>query len=126
MNELFAVDPPILDGSTVRLLCISFNWSGSTAKFRVSAQAISVEHSAMFRYILYKSAELPYVGASSSKAARHRVVLQQESVGIDAVRAKRSRYLPTVLTPDEVQWVISHLYGVYKLVIQLLYGSGLR
>ncbi len=56
----------------------------------------------------------------------YRVVLQQELVGIDAVRAKRSRYLPTVLTPDEVQPVISHLYGVYKLVIQLLYGSGLR
>lgn len=39
----------------------------------------------------------------------YRVVLQQELVGIDAVRAKRSRYLPTVLTPDEVQRVISHL-----------------
>jgi integron integrase len=52
--------------------------------------------------------------------------LQQELVGINAVRAKTSRYLPTVLTPEEVQQVISHLYGVYKLVIQLLYGSGLR
>ncbi|PSB09903.1 integron integrase, partial [filamentous cyanobacterium CCP2] len=56
----------------------------------------------------------------------YRVVLQQELVGINAVRAKKSRYLPTVLTPEEVQQVISHLYGVYKLVIQLLYGSGLR
>ncbi|WAL59111.1 phage integrase N-terminal SAM-like domain-containing protein [Thermocoleostomius sinensis] len=56
----------------------------------------------------------------------YRIVLQQELVGINAVRAKTSRYLPTVLTPEEVQQVISHLYGVYKLVIQLLYGSGLR
>ncbi|HEY9661277.1 MAG TPA: integron integrase, partial [Allocoleopsis sp.] len=32
----------------------------------------------------------------------------------------------TVLTPEEVHLVISHLYGVYKLLIQLLYGSGLR
>lgn len=56
----------------------------------------------------------------------YRVVLQQELVGINAVRAKKSRYLPTVLTPDEAQQVISHLYGVYKLVVQLLYGSGLR
>lgn len=47
----------------------------------------------------------------------YRVVLQQELVGIDAVRAKRSRYVPTVLTPHEVQRVISHLYGVYKLVV---------
>jgi integron integrase len=47
-------------------------------------------------------------------------------VGVDAVRAKKSRYLPTVLTPEEVQHIIVHLYGVYKLVVQLLYGSGLR
>jgi integron integrase len=56
----------------------------------------------------------------------YRVVLQQELTGIDAVRAKPSRYLPTVLSPEEVHLVISHLYGVYKLLIQLLYGSGLR
>lgn len=56
----------------------------------------------------------------------YRVVLQQELVGIDAVRAKPSRYLPTVLTLEEVQWVMQRLHGVYKLVIQILYGSGLR
>ncbi|MCU0527604.1 MAG: integron integrase, partial [Elainella sp. Prado103] len=56
----------------------------------------------------------------------YRVVLQQELVGIDAVRAKKSRYLPTVLTPDEVHRIIFHLYGVHKLLAQLLYGSGLR
>lgn len=56
----------------------------------------------------------------------YRIVLEQELVGINAVRAKPSRYLPTVLTPDEVQHIIHHLYGVYKLFVQLLYGSGLR
>ncbi len=56
----------------------------------------------------------------------YRVVLQQELVGIDAVRAKPSRYLPTVLTPEEVSQVLAQSYGIYKLVMQLLYGSGLR
>ncbi len=56
----------------------------------------------------------------------YRYVLQQELVGVDAMRAKPSRYLPTVLTPDEVQAVIQALNGVYQLVVQLLYGSGLR
>lgn len=32
----------------------------------------------------------------------YRMVLRPELTGIDAVRAKPSRYLPTVLTPDEV------------------------
>jgi len=56
----------------------------------------------------------------------YRVVLQQELEGINAVRAKRSRYLPTVLTPEEVHQVLQQLHGIHKLVIQLLYGSGLR
>ena len=45
---------------------------------------------------------------------------------LDAVRAKRSRYLPTVLTPEEVKAVIVHLSGIHRLVVQVLYGSGLR
>jgi len=57
----------------------------------------------------------------------YRHVLEQAlDFNIDAVRAKRSRYLPTVLTPTEVQQILSHLFGVHKLVIQILYGSGLR
>jgi integron integrase len=45
---------------------------------------------------------------------------------VDAIRAKRSRYLPTVLTKEEVLAVIQNLSGVYQIVIKLLYGSGLR
>jgi len=56
----------------------------------------------------------------------YRAVLQQELVGIDALRAKPSRYLPTVLTPDEVERIIQHLYGTYKLLVQLPRGRGLR
>jgi integron integrase len=57
----------------------------------------------------------------------YRNVLEQAlDFDINAVRAKRSRYLPTVLTPTEVQEILNHLFGVHKLVIQLLYGSGLR
>ena len=48
-----------------------------------------------------------------------RVVLQQELVGIDAVRAKQARYLLTVLTPEETQQVIAHRYGVFKLAVPL-------
>lgn len=45
---------------------------------------------------------------------------------LDAVRAKKSRYLPTVLTKAEVRSVLQNLSGVHQLFIQLLYGSGLR
>jgi integron integrase len=57
----------------------------------------------------------------------YRVVLDRAlEEPIDALRAKPSRYLPTVLTPEEVKVIIGQLSGEYKLLIQLLYGSGLR
>jgi integron integrase len=57
----------------------------------------------------------------------YRAVLKQElDMSIDAVRAKRSRYLPTVLTREEVLAVIQNLPGVHQLFVQVLYGSGLR
>ncbi|MBW4551361.1 MAG: integron integrase [Aphanocapsa sp. GSE-SYN-MK-11-07L] len=57
----------------------------------------------------------------------YRHVLHQDIEGrIDAVRAKQSRYLPTVLTQDEAIAVIQQLSGVYQLVAKLLYSSGLR
>ncbi|MGK7908443.1 MAG: integron integrase [Synechococcus sp.] len=45
---------------------------------------------------------------------------------IDAIRAKRSRKLPTVLTVEEVRSVIRQMSGVHRIIVQLLYGSGLR
>nr|QFZ92001.1 hypothetical protein EKO22_06075 [Synechococcus elongatus PCC 11802] len=45
---------------------------------------------------------------------------------INAVRAKPSRYLPTVLTPDEVKAIIVYFSGMHCLTVKLLYGGGLR
>jgi len=44
----------------------------------------------------------------------------------DLVRALRSQHLPVVLTVDEVREVIAQLQGTSRLVVQLLYGAGLR
>jgi integron integrase len=57
----------------------------------------------------------------------YRYVLKQPLPdSIDAVRAKPSRYLPTVLTRQEVRMVMEHTSGAQGLVLQLLYGTGLR
>jgi integron integrase len=57
----------------------------------------------------------------------YRHVLHQDIEGtIDAVRAKQSRYLPTVLTHDQAIAVIDQISGVYQIIAKLLYGSGLR
>jgi integron integrase len=57
----------------------------------------------------------------------YRYVLKQPlSESIDAVRARQSKHLPTVLTPEEVQRVLMHLEGTHQLLAKLLYGAGLR
>lgn len=40
--------------------------------------------------------------------------------------ARTPKRLPEVFTKDEARRVIAHLTGTYKLMAQLLYGSGLR
>lgn len=48
------------------------------------------------------------------------------AIGEHAVRAKRGRRLPDVMTRSEVAAVIDALTGVSRLAARLLYGSGLR
>jgi integron integrase len=45
---------------------------------------------------------------------------------IDAIRAKKPKRLPTVLTKDETLNVIERLSGTQRLMAKLLYGGGLR
>jgi integron integrase len=48
------------------------------------------------------------------------------AVGENAVRAKRGRRLPEVMTRGEVSAVLAGMTGVTQLAARLLYGSGLR
>ncbi|WP_368055903.1 tyrosine-type recombinase/integrase [Saccharospirillum sp.] len=52
--------------------------------------------------------------------------LKQEVGDLDFKQAKKHRKLPTVLSPDEAKRVISQLTGLHRLIVQLMYGSGLR
>jgi integron integrase len=53
-------------------------------------------------------------------------VLRQEIGSVDAVRARKPKRLPTVLTKTEALRVINAMSGVPQLLAKLLYGSGLR
>jgi len=44
----------------------------------------------------------------------------------DAVRARRPQHVPVVFTAAEAKAIIAHLGGTPRLVVSLLYGSGLR
>jgi integron integrase len=54
------------------------------------------------------------------------VLNQPPEFNLKAVRARRSKHIPTVLTREEVQSVLNLLSGRNRLMAQLLYGSGVR
>lgn len=65
--------------------------------------------------------------ALSALVFLYREVLHQELSGsINAVRAKPTQNIPTVLTKSEVHQILGQLSGHHKLLVELLYGSGLR
>lgn len=54
------------------------------------------------------------------------VLNQPLSAKVDALRAKSSTRLPTVLSRTEIQALLQNLSGTSQLLARLLYGSGLR
>ncbi|CAG0943030.1 Tyrosine recombinase XerD [Candidatus Brocadiaceae bacterium] len=57
----------------------------------------------------------------------YREVLKKDlDESIHAIRAKRPRRLPTVMTKEETMKVIGALSGDFQLMVKLIYGSGLR
>jgi integron integrase len=56
----------------------------------------------------------------------YRNVLDRELGDLDAVRAKKPRRLPVVLSRGEILQLLENMEGTPKLVATLLYGAGLR
>jgi len=73
------------------------------------------------------------VAASTQNQAFHallflfRHILHKDFRGLDGVvRAKQRRYIPVVLSREEIDQVLQQLPYPYDLVVKLLYGCGLR
>lgn len=72
------------------------------------------------------------VSASTQNQALNAIVfLYKQVLGIElgdfsAMRAKRTQYVPVVLTPEEVRAVLAAMRGPEALQAGLLYGCGLR
>ena len=44
----------------------------------------------------------------------------------DVPRAKKSSYIPVVLSREEIDAILKHLYHPYNIIVSLLFGCGLR
>lgn len=45
---------------------------------------------------------------------------------VSAVRAKKDKHLPVVLSEDETLRLLNHMDGVYRIMGEIIYGGGLR
>ena len=83
------------------------------------------------RFLSYLAVE-QHVTASTQNQALNAIVflyehiLKKELGLIDAIRARKPKHLPVVLSVEETLLVLSQLSGVKQLMARLLYGSGLR
>ena len=57
---------------------------------------------------------------------RHVLDLPERMGCVEAVRSRRPKKMPTVLTKDEVKLLLAQLEGSSLLMAKVLYGSGLR
>lgn len=55
-----------------------------------------------------------------------RHVLQQDLVGVNAVRSRQHQRIPVVLNSREAQTIVSHLPFPFSTMVKLAWGSGLR
>jgi integron integrase len=83
-------------------------------------------------YITYLATDQQVAASTQNQALsailflyRH-VLLREIEFPTDVLRAKKPSRLPTVLTKVEVMAIIRGMNGTPKLMVQLLFGSGLR
>lgn len=83
------------------------------------------------RYLSYLAADR-HISPNTQKIALNALIyLYQKFLKIEVgdlgfKLATRQRYIPTVLDPQEVRMIMEKLQGRNRLIIQILYGSGLR
>ncbi|MEI7643104.1 MAG: integron integrase [Chloroflexales bacterium] len=87
---------------------------------------------ALLAFLNHLAVELNVSASTQNQARCALLFLYRELLRVDPgdlkgiAAAKEPRRLPTVLTRAEARAVIAELSGVYRLMAQLLYGSGLR
>ena len=83
-------------------------------------------------FLTYLAVERNVAGATQNQALNALVFLYKKVLGVElaerinAIRSKKKKHIPVVLSPPEVTQIMRHLKGEQALMVQLLYGCGLR
>ena len=107
------------------------NWIRRFLYFTSSESPENVNPQRIGEYLSYLANER-HVSVNTQKVVLNALVfyfekfLKCEVGNLGFTIATRQRYLPTVLTVEEVKSILDQLEGRNRLIIELMYGSGLR
>jgi integron integrase len=133
--------PRLLD--QIRLACQRRHYSPRTAKsyvywarqyilFHQKRHPRELGKDALETYLNHLAAERHVSASTQTQALNALIFLYRQVLEIDPgwldklERVKRKRFLPVVLTVEEVKRVFSHMSGTPKLMAELIYGTGMR
>jgi integron integrase len=108
------------------------NWSRKFQLYLRDKPPVGLSPADVKAYLTYLAVECKVASSTQNQAFNailflFRYILKRDfGDHKDIPRAKRSSYIPVVLTRKEVDAVVGHLSHPYDLVVKLLYGCGLR
>jgi integron integrase len=108
------------------------HWSRQFQRFLKDKPPDSLSSKDVKEYLTYLAVKCNVSASTQNQAFNALLFLFRHSLKKDfgdykdVPRAKKSKYIPVVLSRKEIDAVLKHLQYPYDLVVKLLYGCGLR
>jgi len=108
-------------------------WIKQYIFFHDKKHPVDLEKKDIEYFLTYLATKRKVAPTTQNQAFSALLFLYREVLGIDmnewniqALRAHERHHIPVVLTKEEVRLVLDNLSGIYKLIVSLMYGCGLR
>lgn len=108
------------------------SWISQFGEFLEYKAPASVDSGDAKRYLTHLAVDRQVAASTQNQALNallflYRHILKAEyELGDSVVRAKRTKYIPVVLSREEIDRIVKGLPYPHNLMIQLMYGCGLR
>jgi len=109
------------------------HWIKQYIFFHNKQHPINMAKKEIEEYLTFLATKKNVSPSTQNQAFSAILFLYKEVLGFDiiewniqALRAQERKHIPVVLTKDEVKKVLQNLSGIYKLIVTLMYGCGLR
>ncbi len=108
------------------------HWSRQFQRFLKNKPPQELSTEDVKAYLTYLAVKCQVAASTQNQAFNSLLFLFRHALKLDfgilsdVPRAKKSLYIPVVLSREEIDAILVNLYHPYKLVVNLLFGCGLR